>query len=217
MSWTYHWATGGHAAQPSYNQFEYKGCLVGCGAVAWSILIGWADRQADLGNTYWSGRFGLYRENGGKGANVMAPLTMDDGVRNIIREIRDQIGTFCSFGLGATYPSTMSGVTKYMSGRTKTKVSTHYNAVGYHEDRLRDYAIKSIRDRQTPAIIGTGWLSHYPVAYGYAHRTRVIRKCVLFCWDKTVTDRSFYVNQGWGGSGNGWVNASTWFSGELYP
>lgn len=217
MSWNIFYADGRHNAQPKYDQFQYDGCAVGCGAVAWAILIGWADRQAAFGNTYWSGRFGLYRENGGRGANVVAPKNMDDGIKNIIREIRNDIGTFCSFGSGATYPSGMSNVRRYLSGRTNTRIRIHYNGVGIHETRLRNYARNSIRYRKTPAIIGTGWLSHYPVAYGYAWRSRVIRKCFFHCWNKTVYDRRFYVNQGWGGRGNDWVNASTWFAGEILP
>jgi hypothetical protein len=31
-----------------------------------------------------------------------------------------------------------------------------------------------------------------------------------------VTDRWFYVNQGWGG-GNDWVEAGTWFAASIYP
>lgn len=218
MSWTYYWAAGGHAAQPSYNQFDYKGCAVGCGGVAWAILFGWADRQAESGtNSYWAGRWGLYRENGGRTGNALAPLSMNEGVRNMIREIRDQINTFCIAGSGATFPWKMDGARSYLSGRTATTLRTHYNSVGIHEGRLRDYARNSIKDRQTPAIIGTGWLNHYPVAYGYAWRSRVVRKCFIFCWNETVYDRSFYVNQGWGGSGNAWISASTWFAGEIFP
>lgn len=217
MSWTYYWASGGHAAQPLYFQFQYKGCAVGCGGVAWAMLFGWADRQAANGNAYWAPRWGLYRRNGGRGENVVAPLLMDDGVRNMIREIRDDIGTFCISGSGATFPWDMKQARNYLNGRTGTTLSTHYNSVGIHESRLREKARNSIRDRQTPAIIGTGWLNHYPVAYGYAWRKRTVRKCLIFCWNTTVYDRSFYVNQGWGGAGNGWINASTWFAGQIYP
>lgn len=78
MAYHYYWATGGHSAQPLYEQFQYKGFLVGCGPVAWTMLFCWADRQAATGNSYWAGRWGLYRENGGKGANAVAPLSMDN-------------------------------------------------------------------------------------------------------------------------------------------
>lgn len=216
-SLTYYWAAGGHAAQPKYNQFSYKGCQVGCGAVAWGILFAWADRQAGSGNSYWAGRWGIYRQNGGSGANALAPLNMDDGVKNMIREIRDHIGTFCISGQGATWPWSMSSARKYLSGRTGATLSTHYNAAGISTDDLRDIVIRSIRYRKTPAIIGTGWLYHYPVAYGYYWTSRVVRRCFIACWYETIYDRFFYVNQGWGGSGNGWISASTWFAGEIFP
>jgi hypothetical protein len=217
MAWTYYWATGGHGAQPNYYQFDHSGCAVGCGPVAWAMLFCWADRQAGTGNAYWAPRIGLYRQNGGTGADALAPLTQDAGVQNVIREINGYVGTFCISGSGATYPWRMSDASSYLSGRTGATLSTHYNVLGISEGRLRDYARDSIRNRATPAIIGTGWLSHYPMAYGYAWQTRTVRYCFIFCWNETVTDRCFYVNQGWGGSGNAWVTADTWFAGELYP
>jgi hypothetical protein len=217
MSWTYHWATGGHGAQCLYNQFDHGSCKVGCGPVAWMMLNGWADRQAAFGNSYWSGRWGLYRENGGRGPDALAPLSNDAGIRNAIREIRGHVGTFCLFGNGATFPWRMPDVRRYLNGRTYARQRCHWNSLGISEARLRRHARNSIRDRRTPAIIGTGWLNHYPLAYGYAWRERRVRRCFIFCWYTTVTDRSFYVNQGWGGNKNGWVSASTWFAGELIP
>jgi hypothetical protein len=217
MTWSYYWADGGSAAQPAYYQFLDGSCQVGCGPVAWAMLFCWADRQAESGNSYWAARTGLYRPNGGRSGSAMAPLTQDGGVENVIREIHDDVGTFCSFGAGATYPWEMDKASDYLSGRTGATLQTSYNSVGLHETRLRDIARDSIKVRKTPAVIGTGWLEHYPVAYGYAYQERIVRKCVVFCWDETVYDRSFYVNQGWGGSGNEWITASTWFAGELYP
>jgi hypothetical protein len=195
MSWQYWWATGGHGSQTSYNQFQHAGCAVGCGPVAWAMLIGWADRQAATGNSYWAPRWGLYRQNGGTGADAVAPLAMDDGIRTIIREIHGHVGTFCSFGQGATTPWGMPEVWRYLQPRTGAWASCHWNSVGVAENRLRNYVRDSIVQRATPAIVG----------------------CFVFCWDETVYDRSFYVNQGWGGSGNEWVSASTWFSGRLFP
>lgn len=216
MAYTYYWADGSVSDQP-YNQFTSNGCAIGCGGVAWTILFLWADRQAETGNSYWAPRWGLYRQNGGRGANATAPTSQTTGVNNVISEIADDIGTFCAAGQGATFPWEMSDARNYLSGRTGTSLTTHYNSVGVHETRLREYARNSIRDRNTPAVIGTGWLQHYPVAYGYAWQRRVVRKCFLFCWDETVYDRWFYVNQGWGGSGNDWVPADTWFAGEIHP
>ena len=221
-SWTYYWA-GSHSNQRLYSQIpsshaiNTSSCWSGCGGTAWAMLFGWADKQAALGNSYWSPRWGLYRQNGGKGSNAVAPSTMDDGVRNMTWEIRNDVGTWCAFGSGPTNPWDMDEASEYFKGRTGTKLSTHYNVLGIQEGRLREYARNSIRDRNTPAIIGTGWLTHYPLAYGYAWRKRRVRKCFIFCWNETQYNRSFYVNQGWGGSGNGWVSAGTWFAGEIRP
>lgn len=213
MTWTYYWTPG---AQPLYNQFQYNGYAVGCGPVAWSLLIGWADRRAAAGG-YWGPRWGLYRQNGGTGADAVAPINPDTGVTNVIKEIHGDVGTFNLFGSGATFPWSMGGVQQYLNGRSGTSQSTHWNSFGISEGGLRDIAIIMIRDRGTPSIIGTGWLNHYPLAYGYAWQRRVIRRCFIFCWDEVVYDHCFYVNQGWGGSGNEWVPASTWFASEAYP
>lgn len=220
--WTYYWA-GAHYDQRLYSQIasgsgpNTSGCPSGCGATAWAMLFGWADYQAASGNTYWAPRFGLYRENGGYGTDAIAPVSMDDGVRAMTWELRNRIGTLCLFKNSPTPPWSMGKASGYLVGRTWTRLVTHYNVLGIHKDRLRDYARNSIRDRGTPAIIGTGWLSHYPLAYGYAWRSREHRAC-LFCPWKTIDyNRQFYVNQGWGGSGDGWISAGTWFAGEIYP
>jgi hypothetical protein len=160
---------------------------------------------------------GIYREDGGRGDISVAPLHMDNGVRNMIKEIRNHIDTFCISGSGATFPWNMISSIKYLNGRTGTRLRTRYNSLGFSRSSCRKRARNAIRDRKTPAIIGTGWLKHYPLAYGYAWRKRTVRKCFIFCWNTTVYDRYFYVNQGWGGSGNEWVSASTWFAGEILP
>ncbi len=221
-NWTYYWA-GSHSDQRLYSQIpkhtspNSSSCYSGCGGTAWAMLFGWADKQAASGNSYWAPRWGLYRQNGGKGANAVAPQNMDNGVRNMTWEIRNDVGTWCWGNSGPTNPWNMDDASNYFSGRTGTRLSTHYNVLGIQESRLRQYARNSIRDRNTPAIIGTGWLTHYPLAYGYAWRKRTVRKCFIFCWNETQYNRSFYVNQGWGGSGNGWVSGGTWFAGEIRP
>ena len=218
MSWTYYWAHGGEAAQPRYQQFVENNCYIGCGPVAWTILFCWADRQAAVGNSYWSGRWGIYRQDGGYGGDVVAPIQQDNGVKNVIRELHNHVGTFCSFGQGATFPWSMAEAWRYLSGRTGAWMSANWNSVGVAEAWLRDWAVAAIRNRGVPAVIGTGWLSHYPVAFGYAWQQRIVRKCFIWCWDEVVYDRWFYVNQGWGPyHPHEWVAADTWFAGSVYP
>ena len=218
MSYHYYWATGGHSAQPLYEQFQHNGFWVGCGPVAWTMLFCWADRQAATGNSYWADRWGLYRENGGYGANAVAPLSMDNGVRNVIKEIHGYVGTFNLAGNGATFPWDMVKAAYYFSGRTGTDMETHHNTLGIHTWDLFLEARGSIVYRHTPVVIGVGWLNHYPMAYGYKWRKRIVKHSFLFWeWTETVYDRYFYVNQGWQGSGNGWIPASTFFAGEIMP
>jgi len=217
--WHVYWA-GTHEDQRLYNQMNAydppntSSCSSGCGATAWGMLFGWADHQAARGNPSWAPRWGIYRQNGGYGADADAPRNMDAGVRNMIWEIRNRIGTWCVGNSGPTCPWDMSYAARYLSGRSGVRLDTHYNILGISESRLRDYAVRSIY-RRTPAIIGTGWLNHYPLAYGYAWCSRTTS--FLF-WDRTEYAHRFYVNQGWGDAAyNGWVPASTWFAGEIYP
>lgn len=105
--------------------------------------------------------------------------------------------------------------TKYLEGRAGVGWDISWNSLGISTDDLRKKARDSIIDNKTPAIIGTGWLEHYPLAYGYAWRKRRVKKCFIVCWIETQYSRHFYVNNGWGGDDNGWVSASTWFAGSI--
>ena len=210
-----------------YSQFDYSGCRVGCGPVAWAMLFCWANNKAHDDDPYWGSpwRGGLYREDGGTSPSpaIEAPRYMDDdgieGVKNVIREIRDHCNTFCvpgSSNQAATYPWSMSNASAYFDDRTFTDLDTGYNAAGISRQRLIDAVADSIADRGTPAIIGTGWLRHYPLAYIY--QREVEERWLL----PDKVDEYFFVNQGWGRDRNGnvrreWVSASTWFAGEIYP
>jgi hypothetical protein len=221
--WTQYFA-GTHSNQRLYGQMSSgtgpnnSSCYSGCGATSWAMLFGWGDFQASVGHPTWTKRWGLYRVNGGYGSNAVAPSSMDPGVRNMTWEVRNRVDTFCNIfnDSGATAPWNMSDASGYLKNRSGATLSTHYNVLGIHETRLREKARNSIRDRKVPAIIGTGWLTHYPLAYGYRWRSRVVKKCFIFCWHETEYQRNFYVNQGWSGNSNGWVSSGTWFAGQLY-
>jgi hypothetical protein len=213
-SWTSYLA-GDSGDQRDYDQISGSSCYSGCGPTAWAMLFGWADHQAWEGDSYWSGRWGLYRSNGGFGSDADAPDSMSTGIENVIWEINGYVDTFCISGQGATYPWKMDEASDYFSGRTGTSMVTHYNSVGIAESRLREYARDQIRDHDTPAVIGTGWLEHYPMAWGYKWRVRYYKIAGVTL--STDYDRKFYVNNGWGGSGDGWEDASTWFAGEINP
>ncbi|WP_129673466.1 hypothetical protein [Candidatus Chloroploca sp. Khr17] len=213
--WQYWWADG-NAGGIRYGQFTTGGCASGCGATAWSILFAWVDRRAAENHPLWRNHWGLYRENGGLGSNAVAPLSQDTGVRNMTSEIRGQIGTFCIAGSGATWPWRMIDASKYVRPRASTswRMNTRYDPTGLCWfgacDRNRNLARDQIINRRAPAVVGTGWLQHYPVAYGYAQRRK--RSCFLFICN-TSYQRSFYVNNGWYGNNNGWTSADVWFAG----
>ena len=217
-SWTTYSADGGSDEQPRYSQFTYNGCYVGCGPVAWAMLFAWGDRQSHAGNPDWSGRNGLYRTNGGTTASgasssAIAPLTQDDGIKNIIREINEWVDTFCFAGGGATWPSDMDEAQGYLDLRTNADCTGTDSNLFISTTSKREDARDSIKDRDTPVIIGNsmGGGLHYPVAFKYRYRSKT-----TWPWGTTY-DREFYVNPGWGSSSEfQWVDAKTWFVGQLY-
>lgn len=216
-SWR-HYVAGSGVDQRYYRQIyahegqNYTSCPSGCGATAWAMLFGWADHQAWMSRQPWTPRWGLYRFLGGYGANADAPGVMrnDLGVYNMIWEIRSYLGTPCVAGAGPTMPNWMADAQFYLFGRSYARIYTQYNIIGISEGRLMNNAADSIIFNHTPAIIGTGWLNHYPLAWGYSSRT------YYYGLGLTRTERYFYVNQGWG-TVNEWVSASTWFAGQISP
>jgi hypothetical protein len=223
-AWYTSWAAH-HEDQRWYDQIppntppNTSNCHSGCGATAWAMLFGWGDHRAWENDPTWWGRFGLYRANGGYGADAHAPAFQDAGVNNMIWEIRNDILTFCGFNQqGATYPATMWGAAFYLNGRTGATLSTDFNGFGFGLPWLRDIAANSIVNRDVPVIIGTGFFEHYPLAYGYQYRSRKVN---LGFWQATDYDHEFYVNMGWGSSSPGygrkWIAGKTWFAGQLHP
>jgi hypothetical protein len=211
---TRHWA-GGAKLHTWYWQHDFNGCPVGCGPVAWALLFGWADRQADSGrfNSTWWRRWGLYRSNGGRGSNAVAPKRMyrngSQGVKNMLEEINHHVDVFCMGDNGATAPWDMNEVKYYLSGRTGTSIEYWYSPSGVPWGKCKNEAIESIKGNAsgkgpTPVVVGKGWLSHYPMAYAWSNGW----------WDY------FKVNNGWGKShdqATEWIWEPTWFSGEIYP
>lgn len=218
------WSAGTDADQRLYRQLRpgespnTKSCYSGCGATAWAMLFGWVDVRAHAGDPNWSGRTGIYRTGGGRSpasSTTIAPRSNDAGVGAMTWEIHRAIGTFCVLENGPTWPGDMIGAGSYLTGRTSGRLRTDWNfpGIGNKWENVR----RSIVDRRTPAIMGTGFFGHYPLAYKYREQSRRVQRCILFvCWGETQYNRQFYVNQGWEGSGNGWVPADSWFIGEIF-
>ena len=168
--WEEHWA-GKHEDQCLYEQIRsgdcpnYSACWSGCGATAWTLLIGWADRQAAIPNSGWEQHEGLYRKDGGYGENVIAPVEMDGCVKNITMGIMNYMGTACTpDGMGATAPWSMAEAVYYFADRAEVGWTVDYNILGLHTDSIRNKAWDIIKYHKTPVIIGTGWFYHYPLA-----------------------------------------------------
>jgi hypothetical protein len=204
--WSY-WYAGSTSEQRNYDQWVENGFYIGCGPVAWAMLIGWIDNRAQF-----DGRFGhmwgIYRAGGGYGANAIAPLYADAGVDNMVREVHYRVGTFNLFGNGATYPATMGGVGNYLAYRSPGSVRTSFDPAGIPNPYSSYMVESSIKYLGTPAVMGTGWLTHYPLGFIFAQRQQQV-----LWW--TEYQKYVYVNQGWRGTGNTWVDAGSWFSGEI--
>jgi len=217
-SWTYFWADYG---QRLYDQFlgspNTSTCYSGCGATAWAMLFGWVDYRANY-DSKWSHYWCAYRDKGyWAGSDVVAPYSMDDGVKLMTWKIRNKIGTYCDGNTGRTARGDMSDAYLYLKGTgCHWDIETDWNDYEYSDD-IRVTAMNHIVYDRTPVIVAD--FNHYPLAYGYAWRKRTVRKCILLiCWNETEYNRSFYVNNGWGDASlNGWISAKTTFAGRLYP
>ncbi|MEY2845695.1 MAG: hypothetical protein RL076_1241 [Chloroflexota bacterium] len=220
--------------QRNYDQFAVSSnCLSGCGATAWMMLFGWVDFKSSPPPSYtetsapFPRRWLAYRAGGQPtgnpiGATGTAPLTMDTGIRNSVLYIRNRVGTFCPVGSnsGATVPWDMDEAVHYLRYMgTGMGLDTHYNIVGASEDRFYRLALQHLADRNPrPVVIGTGWLAHYPLAWGMRYQQRPERwNEGWFDGDDVVWNTYWLVNQGWGGRGNGWVQGGVWFVGRVFP
>jgi hypothetical protein len=215
--WDYSWA-GTAADQREYQQFQHNGCAVGCGPVAWAMMFGWADVQADDGSSKWSRQRWLFREDGGKHpkSDIRAPnrARNDNAAMNVIEELNSTLGTFCLFGGGATPPWKMADAWKFGRNRARIWCLIWGTDTMVTKKWIRNKARDIIKQTNTPAIIGTGMPKHYPIAYGYAVKTE--RKGYGL-WRRTVYHRWFYLNQGHGNARSGWVNGTFWAAGLAHP
>ncbi|MFN8470104.1 MAG: hypothetical protein U0X20_31405 [Caldilineaceae bacterium] len=211
--WAYWWANGypgsiTYDQIPAHQRVNTSGCWSGCGATAWAMLFGWVDQRAAAGDWRWANHWGIYRVNGGLGANAVAPYSQDAGVDNMTWEIRNRMGTWCTGdGGGATSLSRMIDAIEYVRPRATAAATmrTRYDPTklcwfGACND-ARNLVKDQIIVRQSPAVVG--YDNHYAMAYGYAERSN--RSCFLF-FCSTSWSRWFWVNQGWGGGGNDWIN-----------
>lgn len=196
-AWSTPVSAGTAADQRHYCQWDEDGCYIGCGPVAWAMDFCWADYQSC---THWDDPW----DHGGA-YDGCAPEYQDDQVNDMIREIHDDVDTYCFGDSGATNPWDMDEAWHYLDGRTTMGFHAEYGPLGSHD--CRNCARDAIRELHVPVVIGTGFYEHYPLAWQYRYRDD------NWGWR---TDRDVYVNMGWCGAGDGWIHLSTFFCGYVY-
>jgi hypothetical protein len=160
-------------------------------------MYGWWDRKGKPRSLGWF-------------SSQDAPLYNDSWkVRACQREVFDYVNTWCvPFGSdqAATNPWDMYKGYKWGTIDRGVGIQLFYNwGVPYLSGSPRSRARSSIANGY-PSIIGIGFYSHYPVAYGYKKR-----KWKAFC-ATVFTQTYFKCNMGWGGSSPVWKNGdSVWY------
>lgn len=220
--WHYYWVDSHNDALATrYNQFysfpNTSGCASGCAATGWAMTFAWVDRRAAESHWRWSNHWGIYRVDGGLGANAVAPTNQDAGVNNMTWEIRNRLGTYCSGTSGSTSRSNEIRACEYVRPRATASwgCRTRYDPTGLCWFGACNGARDLIRDQivnlRAPAIVGAN--SHIQMAVGYAYQSE--RSCFLW-WCSTSYNRWFYVNKGWGGAANGWLDWDDVYLGGIY-
>jgi hypothetical protein len=200
------WYAGNWGAQPKYHQFENdEWCpLVGCGPVAWAMLLAWFDRE-------WNVEAAFRGEGSGDPPPDTASSSNRSKVRPAYLELHELCDVICwgEFSdQGAVYPTDMSeGIKDYtwvaaLGGLIKR--SWHINSTtGTWPDgafRCRD-AIKN----GYPAVVGLGWMWHYCLAYGYGYQK------IDTGLGYTFTRRMLKCNMGWADTDPRWYNLGDTF------
>jgi hypothetical protein len=182
---------------PSYSQLSPgegandTSCASGCGPTAWATVFGWASRRADA-NATEDGAFAGLLSN--------APMTMTPEIGQLSMDINHVVKTICVGDEGATTPWGMGEVKTWVASHAPgVTVEQRYNFLMTPDPGVRDVTIDALCDGR-PAIIGIGTLfggdGHYPIAKGYSNG-------------------KFELEMGWGGDGNGWYDATTWYMGTI--
>lgn len=204
---------GGYSATPRYHQTSHPDWCpkVGCGPVAWAILLGHWDRERNVPAAF-------YRNIPGDLTISDAPFKVADKpthMRNVYNLLHDYCDVICNpFGsAGATPPGDMveAGATYLWFPKILGYLGYSYSWAWDLTDP--DWNEPSNRIRTSvkngrPAIVGLGWLWHYGVAYKYRYQEfKVTPDTVL------LRRRWFAVNEGWGKDQGAWYSGYDTFLG----
>jgi hypothetical protein len=231
--WHYYWVdSSGDALAMRYDQIppgwdgNTRSCYSGCAGTGWAMLFGWVDRRASEGHWRWWNQWGLVRANAAvaPAANIVAPLTQtlwdsNDVVNKMSLGLRDALHTSCSGNQGSTSRPDEIRAADWVRPRASAgwHMQTAYDPTGLCWfgacDGARSLIVNQIVNRQAPAIIGAN--SHIQLGVGYAWQSET--SCFLW-WCSTSYNRWFYINKGWGGAGNGWLDYDdVYLGGVFYP
>jgi hypothetical protein len=184
---------------------------VGCGPVAWAILLGHWDRERNVPAAF-------YRNIPGDFTISDAPFKVADKpthMHAVYDSLHDYCDVICSStsSAGATAPGDM-----IEGGATYLWLPKIFGYLGYSyswawdltdpdwnepSNRIR----KSIKNGR-PAIVGLGWLWHYGVAYKYRYQEFMVAPNVV-----VLKRRWFAVNEGWGKNKGAWYSGGDTFLG----
>jgi len=202
---------GNQSNQRCYDQeHSLAGCCPngwsGCGPTAWAMLYGWWG-NAGVPNLIGTGTPPPYNN-----VDVRACITYEFS----------HIFTFClNSGQAATLPPTMFLGYQWAPARGRSISGGLWWGLPYVSGLPRLLAINSIVNNHRPAIIGTGFYEHYPLAWGYAYRN--LTATLTWWWFGThssswvvSTDQSWITNDGQGNCSPVWVGtASCWYGTDL--
>ena len=195
--WRYNFA-GTWGDQRRYWQFDRDpqmctGGASGCGPAAWAMLYGWWDLK---GSRRLMSNFSY----------ADAPLYNDANVLNCTRYVFNRVNPLCVSGQAATMPWSMCEGFRWANFRSAGYDINWTWGVPYISpwciDRARDSIVAG-----RPSIVGIGFYSHYPLAYGYGYSEYVD-------WGITWSRAHYFLcNMGWGGDSPCWQDgASFWFA-----
>lgn len=214
-------------------------CASGCGATAWAMLFGWVDHMAHAGDPKWAHYKGMYRRDGAiAGPDAEAPEFMwtdmprlvqsirkdhelEAGVGKIVEEIRRYLDDWGAAGCTTTgsrftAPQIMAQARQYVDARDiDIGLTAEYDGIGAMTAEGRNNALKQIEDHDQVVAIGIGWLSHYPLAYGYERARFIAWDAARRRWSRETLHQRFVVNMGWGQYGSENVPFDSWFAGYL--
>ncbi|MBC8096353.1 MAG: hypothetical protein H7Y43_11115, partial [Akkermansiaceae bacterium] len=210
---------GGYSSTPRYKQTTDSNLWcpkVGCGPVAWAILLAHWDRERNVPAAF-------YR-------NMPADLTISDApekvsdkpahMKAVYNNLHDLCDVICNptGSAGATPPGDMieAGATYLWFPKTLGYLGFGYswawdlNDPDWNEPSNR---IRTSIKKGRPAIVGLGWLWHYGVAYKYRYQEfKSAPNWVVY------KRRWFACNEGWGkGEGAYYSGGDTFLGAAIKP